>query len=193
MNKCAGGVPLGGASSRWWAQPPVWTTTETLGPGGPRVRAWAFLCLQEQGPSPGAVHRCLRLVASLAVEQGFAGTWSSGAVERGLSCFSTRGIFPCQGPNPRPLHRQVGPYPPRHRGSPVSLRLKSGVVGLKAQTQDSWGSGLSPFLLGSAPLGQVVPLLLLFCLYPMARVFIHRKWTAQRNQPFLGRMCAPSL
>ena len=126
--------------------------------------AWAFLCLQEQGPSPGAVHRCLRLVASLAVEQGFAGTWSSGAVERGLSCFSTRGIFPCQGPNPRPLHRQVGPYPPRHRGSPVSLHLKSGVVGLKEQTRGSWGSGLSPFLLGSAPLGQVVPLLLLFCL-----------------------------
>lgn len=34
----AGGVPLGGAPSGLWAQPPVWTTTETLGSGGPRVQ-----------------------------------------------------------------------------------------------------------------------------------------------------------
>ena len=121
--------------------------------------AWALLW---------GISRCgaqrLRLVASLAVEQGFGGTWFSVAVERGLSCSSTRGIFPRQGPNPRPLHRQVGPYPPRHRGSPVSPLPKSRVMGLEVQTRGSWGSGLSPFLLGSAPLRQVVPLLLLLCL-----------------------------
>ena len=90
------------------------------------------------------MHGCLRLAAPLGVEQGFGGTWSSVAVERGLSYSSERGIFPHQGPNPHPLHRQVDPYPQRHWGSPVSPLLKSSVVGLGAQTRGSRGSGLSP-------------------------------------------------
>lgn len=111
-----------------------------------------FPACGERGPSPVAVHRCLRLVPPLGVEQGFGGTWSSVAVERGLSCSSERGIFPRQGPNPHPLHRQVDPYPQRHRGSPVSPLPKSSVVGLGAQTRGSRGSGLSPTpALGSVP------------------------------------------
>ena len=39
-------------------------------------------------------------------------------VAHGLSCSVARGILPDQGPNPRPLHWQVGSQPLRHHRSP---------------------------------------------------------------------------
>ena len=39
-------------------------------------------------------------------------------VAHGLSCSAACGIFPDQGSNPRPLHRQADSQPLRHQGSP---------------------------------------------------------------------------
>ena len=42
----------------------------------------------------------------------------SAVVAHGLSCSAACGIFPDQGSNPRPLHRQADSQPLRHQGSP---------------------------------------------------------------------------
>ena len=42
----------------------------------------------------------------------------SAIVAHGPSCSAARGIFPDQGPNPCPLHRQADSQPLRHQGSP---------------------------------------------------------------------------
>ena len=41
------------------------------------------------------------------------------AVAHGPSCSAARGIFPDQGSNPCPLHRQADSQPLRHQGSPL--------------------------------------------------------------------------
>ena len=45
----------------------------------------------------------------------------SAIAAHGPSCSAACGIFPDQGPNPCPLHRQADSQPLRHQGSPGSL------------------------------------------------------------------------
>ena len=54
--------------------------------------------------------------------------WSTGSrragsviVAHGPSCSAACGIFPDQGPNPCPLHRQADSQPLRHQGSPKAV------------------------------------------------------------------------
>ena len=47
----------------------------------------------------------------------------SAAVAHGPSCSVACGIFPDQGPNPCPLHRQADSQPLRHQGSPCVIFL----------------------------------------------------------------------
>ena len=53
---------------------------------------------------------------------------SSVVVAHGLSCSMACGIFPDQGSNPCPLHRQADSQPLHHQGSPLSSVL----------TNDNW-------------------------------------------------------
>ena len=50
------------------------------------------------------------------------GLWSAGSavVAHQLRCSEARGIFPDQGSNPCPLHRQVVSHPLCHQGSPLT-------------------------------------------------------------------------
>ncbi|XP_059887192.1 shieldin complex subunit 1 isoform X6 [Delphinus delphis] len=47
-----------------------------------------------------------------------SGRAGSVAMAHGPSCFAACGIFPDQGTNSCPLHRQADPQPLRHQGSP---------------------------------------------------------------------------
>ena len=60
----------------------------------------------------------LSLSRPLVVEHGSRRTGSV-VVARGLSCSVACGIFPDQGSNPCPLHRQADSEPLRHQGSPL--------------------------------------------------------------------------
>ena len=76
---------------------------------------WAFLQLQPEG---GTFH---------CDAWAYCGGFSRGGVRalehRGFSCSAPCGIFPDQGLNPCPLHRQVNSYPLDHQGSPESKIL----------------------------------------------------------------------
>ena len=64
--------------------------------------------------------------------------WSTGSrrvgsvvVAHGPSCSAACGIFPDQGSNPCPLHRQADSQPLRHQGSPVPLYFNVSLVIIK--------------------------------------------------------------
>ena len=97
--------------------------------------AWALSSCGERGLLFVAVHRLLIAVTSLVVEHGLQARglqqlWHVGSVvvahrlqsigsvivAHGLSCSVACGIFPDQGSNPCPLHRQADSQPLRHQG-----------------------------------------------------------------------------
>ena len=53
------------------------------------------------------------------------GMWASVVVALGLRCSAACGIFPDQGSNPCPLHRQADSYPLRHQENPASRFKKN--------------------------------------------------------------------
>ena len=64
--------------------------------------------------------RCAGLSRSRPLLLRSTGSRCTGSVivAHGPSCSATCGIFPDQGSNPCPLHRQADPQPLRHQGSP---------------------------------------------------------------------------
>ena len=48
--------------------------------------------------------------------------------ENGLCCSTPRGIFPVQGSNPHPLHRQADSLPLDHWGRPCHIGFNSGLI-----------------------------------------------------------------
>ena len=64
--------------------------------------------------------RCTGLSLSRALLLRSTGSRRAGSVivAHGPSCSAACGIFPDQGPNPRPLHWQADSQPLRHQGSP---------------------------------------------------------------------------
>ena len=77
----------------------------------------AFSSCGKQGPLFIAVRGPLTIAASLVGSTGSRRTGSV-VVAHGPSCSAACGIFPDQGSNPCPLHRQADSQPLRHQGSP---------------------------------------------------------------------------
>ena len=69
--------------------------------------------------------RCAGLSLSRPLLLRSTGSRRTGSVvaAHGPSCSAACGIFPDQGSNPCPLHRQAGSQPLRHQGSPGSMFL----------------------------------------------------------------------
>ena len=65
--------------------------------------------------------RCAGLSLSWPLSLRSTGSRRAGpvVVAHGPSCSAACGIFPDQGSNPRPLHRQADSQPLRHQGSPL--------------------------------------------------------------------------
>ena len=88
---------------------------------------WVFVSVR--GPSPAAASgghsspRCAGLSPSRPLLLRSTGSRRAGSVvvAHGLSCSAACGIFPDQGSNPCPLHRQADSQPLRHQGSPVPV------------------------------------------------------------------------
>ena len=86
---------------------------------------WVFVSVQ--GLSPGAASgghsspRCTGLSLSWPLLLRSTGSRRAGSVvvAHGPSCSAACGIFPEQGSNPCPLHRQADSQPLRHQGSPA--------------------------------------------------------------------------
>ena len=77
--------------------------------------------------------RCAGLSLSRPLLLRSTGSRRAGSVvvAHGLSCSAACGIFPDQGSNPCPLHRQADSQPLRHQGSPLQLSFylrKKGVL-----------------------------------------------------------------
>ena len=95
---------------------------------------WVFVSVW--GLSPVAASgghsssRCVGLSLSRPLSLRSTGSRRAGpaAVAHGPSCSAARGIFPDQGPNPRPLHRQADSQPLHHQGSPLLLMFYSIIV-----------------------------------------------------------------
>ena len=66
--------------------------------------------------STGSRHACGSVIAACKWQSA-----GSVVVVHGLSCSQACGIFPDQGSNPCPLHRQANSYPLSHQGSPSNL------------------------------------------------------------------------
>ena len=84
---------------------------------GLRCCARAFSSCAEQGILFIAVRGLLIALASLVAEHDSRHAGSV-VVARGLSCSVACGIFPDQGSNPCPLHRQADSKPLRHQEVP---------------------------------------------------------------------------
>ena len=74
----------------------------------------------------------------------------SAAVAHGLSCSAACGIFPDQGPNPRPPHRQADSQPLCHQGSPhvsfwISVFILFGYVS-RSRIVGSYGNSIFSFM-----------------------------------------------
>ena len=82
--------------------------------------ARAFSSCGKWGPLFTAVRGCAGLSLSRPLLLRSTGSRRSGSVivAHGPSCSAARGIFPDQGSNPCPLHRQADSQPLRHQGSP---------------------------------------------------------------------------
>ena len=88
---------------------------------------WVFISVR--GPSLAVASgghsssRCVGLPLSRPLLLRSTGFRCAGSVivAHGPSCSAARGIFPDQGSNPWPLHRQADPQPLRHQGSPWVL------------------------------------------------------------------------
>ena len=84
---------------------------------GLRFCARAFSSCGERGPLFIAVRGPLTVAASRCGAQA-PDAQSSVVVAHGPSCSAACGIFPDQGSNPCPLHRQADSQPLRHQGRP---------------------------------------------------------------------------
>ena len=90
---------------------------------------WVFASVR--GPSPAAASgghsslRCAGLSPSWPLLPQSTGSRRAGSaiVAHGRSCSAACGIFPDQGLNPCPLHRQADSQPLRHQGSPIVLHF----------------------------------------------------------------------
>ena len=88
---------------------------------------WVFVSVR--GLSPVAASgghsssHCTGLSLSRPLPLRSTGSRRAGSVvvAHGLSCSAACGIFPDQGSNPCPLHRQADSQPLRHQGSPCRL------------------------------------------------------------------------
>ena len=87
---------------------------------GLRFCARAFSSCGKRGPLFIAVRGPLTIAASPIAEHRLQ-TRRLSSVAHGLSCSAACGIFPDQGSNPSPLHRQVDSQPLRHQGSPKHI------------------------------------------------------------------------
>ena len=79
--------------------------------------------------------RCAGLSLSRPLLSRSTGSRHAGSVivAHGPSCSAACGIFPDQGSNPCPLHRQADSQPLRHQGSPFLLFLRHHVCGNLSQ------------------------------------------------------------
>ena len=79
-----------------------------------------FLQLRRAGVT---LHRGARASHYRGLSLRSTGSRRAGSVvvAHGLSCSAACGIFPDQGSNPCPLHRQADSQPLRHQGSPMLL------------------------------------------------------------------------
>ena len=84
----------------------------------------AFSICGKQGLLFVVVCRLFTVVVSLVVEHGLYSVQSS-IVAPGLSCLVACEIFPDQGLNLCPLHRQADSYPLDHKGSQVGTAFTS--------------------------------------------------------------------
>ena len=89
-----------------------------LAVSGLRFCARASSSCGKRGPLFIAVRRASSLSRPLLLRSTGSRRAGSVVVAHGLSCSAACGIFPDQGSNPCPLHRQADSQPPRHQGSP---------------------------------------------------------------------------
>ena len=89
---------------------------------GLRFCARAFSSCGERGPLFIAVRGPLTIAAPLVVEHSSRRAGSV-VVAHGLSCSTACGIFPDQGLNPCPLHRQADSQPLRQQGNPSNVLI----------------------------------------------------------------------
>ena len=111
--------------------------------------AWAFSSCGGRGPLFIAVCGPPIAMASLVAEHGLQAhglqqLWLVGSVVvvHGLSCSAACGIFPDQGSNPCPLHRQADSQPLHHQGSPflfILMRFPHALL-MEGWTQKCWVS-----------------------------------------------------
>ena len=102
---------------------------------------WVFISVR--GLSPVAASgghsssRCAGLSPPRPLLPQSTGSRRTGSVvvAHGPSCSAACGIFPDQGSNPRPLHRQVDSQPLHHQGSPVLAFKKNKTTTTKQQQQ----------------------------------------------------------
>lgn len=79
---------------------------------------WVFVAVHRLSPvatsrrySLAVAHGLLVAVASVVLDHGLRGLRASVVVVHGFSCLRACGVFPKQGSNPCPPHRQVDSYP----------------------------------------------------------------------------------
>ena len=88
----------------------------------------AFSSCGKQGLLFVAVCRLFTVVVSLVVEHGLYSVQASIVVAPGLCCLVACEIFPDQGSNLCPLHRQADSYPLDHKGSQVGPAFTSSLL-----------------------------------------------------------------
>ena len=94
--------------------------------------------------STGSRHACGSVIAVCKWQSA-----GSVVVVHGLSCSQACGIFPDQGSNPCPLHRQANSYPLSHQGSPSNLFSLNTLISFIYLTV----SGLSCYMWAQLPCG----------------------------------------
>ena len=95
---------------------------------------WVFVSVRGLSPAAASGGHSSPPCAGLSLSQPLllrsTGSRRAGSVivAHGPSCSAACGIFPDQGSNPCPPHRQADSQPLRHQGSPVILFLKNVIM-----------------------------------------------------------------
>ena len=104
--------------------------------------ARAFSSCGKRGPLFIAVRGPFTVAASLVAGTGSRRAGSA-VVAHGPSRSTACGIFPDQGSNPCPLHRQADSQPLRHQGSPVYILFICFFFLIKEDISSSWHLALN--------------------------------------------------